>query len=311
VKEKSKTPFYALAAVAVVGVGLGAYVMFLRPTPQHTVALGDTTVTAPHTATPDTAKQVPQQRRADTAAVSHRDTTTTAPIAQTPPPTTTPTIREPVRRREPDGTLSVNLTGTSAGTPAPANATILVDNRRGSFREKLTPGRHQVRIEAPGYQRFDTYVDIRSNRVTPVTVQLQALAAAVTTPRVGPTPGPTVGPTAAPNAGPAVDCANPQVGVRNANNVCYDTRPALRGTTLAMITPPASCRGGVRGATVLLKVSAAGEVESAVRQLPSNCPAFTEVAVAFAQEQLAFTPATKGGRPVVAWIVMLIRPSPR
>jgi hypothetical protein len=185
----------------------------------------------------------------------------------------------------------------------PPNARIVVDGRRlNRLREKLTPGRHRLLVEAPGFRRYEAEVDITSNTVTPHTVQLQSATVAVTTP-------PTTTPTATPAAtGPAADCANPQVGVRNDGRVCYDVRPTPR--TPPATPAPASCAGSVRPATVLLQVSAAGDVMAASPQFRSNCPAFNEQAVAFARD-LAFQPATKGGQPVAAWIILLIRATPR
>jgi TonB family protein len=205
-------------------------------------------------------------------------------------------VREPVRPRAPEGTLSL------AGN-IPPNARITVDNRRATLREKLSPGRHRLRVEAAGFQRYDAEVDIRSGITLPFTVQLQAATVAVTTPNVTAIPTPTAG-----GAAPAANCASPQVGVPNVNRVCYDVRPTPR--TPPAIPAPASCTGVVRPATVLLQVSVSGDVVTASLQGRSSCPAFNEQAVAFSRD-LAFQPATKGGQPVAAWIALLIRPTPR
>ena len=291
-KGKSKAPFYALAAVAVVGVGLGAYVMFFRATPP-------VTVIPPIASTPqvpDTAKLRSDSVAAAAAAVAAANSTATA--GRTPPTTTTAVrepVREPLRPRVPEGTLSL------AGN-IPSNARITVDSRRASLREKLTPGRHRLRVEAAGFQRYDAEVDIRSGITLPFTVQLQAATVAVITP-------PTITPTTTPaSTGPAANCASPQVGVPNVNKVCYDVRPTPR--TPPAIPAPASCSGVVRPATVLLQVSVSGDVVTASLQGRSSCPAFNEQAVAFSRD-LAFQPATKGGQPVAAWIALLIRPTPR
>jgi hypothetical protein len=73
------------------------------------------------------------------------------------------------------------------------------------------------------------------------------------------------------------------------------------------MVPPSSCTGRVRPATVLLRVSAAGQVESAALRTRSNCAAFNALAVSYAREQLVFRPATKGGQPVAAWILLVIQ----
>jgi hypothetical protein len=284
-KPKSKAPFYALAAVVVVGAGLGAYVMFFRGAPQVAVLPDTTAVAAQTPQTPDTAKL-----RADSAAAA-------AAAAAARPNTTSTAGREPVRGpvqpRGPDGTLSL------AGN-IPANARITVDGRRTtSLREKLSPGRHRLRVEAAGFQPFEAQVDIRSGGTLPYTVQMQAVTAAVTT--IPTTTTPTTTPA---STGPAANCSSMQAGQRNVGNACYDVRPRPRG--LPAIAPPASCTGNVTPANVLLQVSAAGDVLQAFAQGRSNCAAFNDQAVAFARD-MGFQPATKGGQPVPAWIILPIQ----
>ena len=103
----------------------------------------------------------------------------------------------------------------------------------------------------------------------------------------------------------SASCSQPGFGMLNANRACYDTRPTPR--TPPVLPAPQSCTGAVTPATVVLRVSASGEVEMASATVRSNCAAFTEQAVAFARD-LVFTPAVKGGAPVPAWIAVLIRP---
>jgi hypothetical protein len=105
----------------------------------------------------------------------------------------------------------------------------------------------------------------------------------------------------------SASCSQPGFGTLNANRACYDTRPTPR--TPPVLPAPQSCTGEVTPATVMLRVSAMGEVEMASATVRSNCAAFTELAVAFARD-LAFAPATKGAAPVPAWIAVLIRPLP-
>jgi hypothetical protein len=186
----------------------------------------------------------------------------------------------------------------------PPNARIVVDGRRlNRLREKLTPGRHRLLVEAPGFRRYEAEVDITSNTVTPHTVQLQSATVAVTTP-------PTTTPTTTPaSTGPAANCAIARVGVLNVDNLCYDVRPTPR--TPAVIEPSASCTGVVTPSTVLLRVGTTGEVDGTpTTHRSSNCAGFDVQAVSRAGD-LAFHPATKGGQPVAAWILLPIRPTPR
>ena len=105
----------------------------------------------------------------------------------------------------------------------------------------------------------------------------------------------------------SASCERPDVGMRNADKACYDTRPSPRAPPV--LAAPASCTGTVTPATVLVRVGATGEVVTASPLAQSNCAAFSALALAFARD-LAFRPATKGGAPVSAWVAVLIRPLP-
>jgi TonB family protein len=302
-KRKSRVPYYALGTIAVVAVALGGYMVFGRGigTQLAQQPAADTTQRqAP--ATPDTSKA---QAPSDTTQRATPPTDTATPVrTAAPPPRTTPTrTNPPVRTTPPPTTVTPGAPGRERGTlrldgPIPPNARITIDGNRARASEKLSIGRHTVRIEAPGFETFVSLVDVgRGVTRYPVTM-VRASGAAVPA---------AATPQASPGA-PAADCANPSVGVRNANNACYATRATPR--TPAQVTPPASCTGTVSPATVLLRVTASGDVETASVQSRSSCAAFNDAAVAFARD-LAFTPATKGGAPVAVWIQLLIRPAPR
>jgi predicted Ser/Thr protein kinase len=97
-----------------------------------------------------------------------------------------------------------------------------------------------------------------------------------------------------------VNCTSPSTGVLNPGHHCYDTRPQARGTP--MIDAPAACTGTPTPATVLVKVAATGDVESASEYGRSNCPQFTQRAVAYVKDNMTFVPAQKDGKPTFAWI---------
>ena len=276
-KAKSKAPFYALAAVAVIGVGLGAFVVFGRGAPAPTTPVAADS-TPPTVATADSTRAA-----GDT---SRSGTTSPAPGARTPPGTTTPA--------GPDGTLS--LEGN-----IPAGARFTADGRPITRRQKLAPGRYRIRVEAAGYQAFTATVAIAPSQTLVQAVTLQATTSASTTPAPGGTqpPGGTT---------PAANCSNPSFGLLNQDRACYDTRPTARSGT--SMPPPESCTGTVTPANVMLQVSPTGDVVTASPRGSSSCPAFTDAAVAFARD-LMFNPATKGGQPVSAWVAQLIRPLPR
>jgi len=257
-----------------VGVGLGAYVMFFRGAPATTAVTPDTTQR--------TVALADSARAADSATTRPMppSSTTTSPAPRTP---------APVRPTGPQGTLSL------AGN-IPAGARITADGRAITRIQKLDPGSHRLRVEAAGFQTYSTNVTIASAQTLVHSVALQAATAAPTEPTGGT-------PTA-----PAVNCSNPTFGMLNRNNACFDTRPAARSA--AATTQPEGCSGVVSPATILVQVSATGDVVTASPRVSSNCADFTAVAVAYARD-MAFSPATKNGQPVAAWMQLLIRPLPR
>ena len=292
-KEKSKAPFYALGGVAVVALALGGYMVFGRGGTQ-VAAVSPADTMHPAAATPDTAKARADSAAAEAAALAAAPTPAPTGSRGTPsratPRTTPPAGPAPAAAPTgPTGTLSL------AGN-IPRGATITVDSRRGSEHQKLAPGRHTVRVEAQGFQRYEALVDVSSGRVTSHTVTMLPAAASA--------PPATAAPQASSGA-PAPECATPNYARLNPRNACYDVRPRPR--SLPQMEPPGSCTGTVSPATVLIKVNASGAVENASQNAGSNCAAFTAAAVAFASD-LEFQPATKGGQPVAAWILLSIRP---
>jgi predicted Ser/Thr protein kinase len=298
-KAKSKTPFYALGGVAVVLLGLGGYVVFGRGAPS---PVGPLAPDSQRIASADTAQRDSIARRDSTAAVRADTPTTTVPGALTGPGGTRPgtrTTAPPARPTGPDGTIS--LVGN-----IPQGASITADNRVIGARQKLPPGRYTIRIQASGYRLYVAQVDVRSTATVVHTVTMQS-AQVATTPTPGTQPPGTATPQLTPGA-PDARCAQPGFGMLNANRACYDTPPGTR-TTLALLAPE-SCTSPVSPVTVALRVSESGQVDPASATRPSNCAAFTDLAVAFARD-LVFTPAVKGGQAVPAWIARLVRPQPR
>jgi len=305
VKARSKAPFYALGGIAVVALGLGGYVVFGRGGPQPVVppAADSLQLASADTTRRDSTAHRDSTAQRDSTAAARPDTSArTVPGAPTSPGGTQPGTRAaaaPARPTVPEGTLS--LEGN-----IPQGARITANRRRIGLRQKLPPGRYAVRIQADGFRPYDATVSIASTATTVHTVTLQPIQVATTpTPGVQPPGGPTPQP---PTGAPAANCTQPSFGRLNANNACYDTRPTTR--TPLIIPAPESCTGTVRPATVTLRVTSSGQVETASATAPSNCAAFTALAVAFAGD-LVFAPATKGGQPVAAWISLLVRPQPR
>jgi TolB-like protein len=100
-------------------------------------------------------------------------------------------------------------------------------------------------------------------------------------------------------------CETPAYGVRNPNGECFDTRPVPQKAPVA--AAPTLCRGTPRPTTVLLHVTKDGAVAGAPSVTArSDCSAFDQVASA-AAARLSFEPARKAGRPVGAWMQVLVR----
>lgn len=111
--------------------------------------------------------------------------------------------------------------------------------------------------------------------------------------------------TPAAEAGSPSDCASPTVSISNPNGSCWDNRPVPR--VIPRVVRPAECGRGVTSASVLVHVSAAGEVIGRpVISRRSSCAMFSQVAVAFALD-VTFEPATLRGRGVDAWTVLAVQ----
>jgi serine/threonine protein kinase len=109
--------------------------------------------------------------------------------------------------------------------------------------------------------------------------------------------------TATSSVSAATCAANPSVGVKNPGGACYDRRPSAKLVTA--IDVPSGCTGTPSPATMLVKVTATGDVESVTPSQPSNCAQFTAQANAYVKD-LTFVPAQKSGQPVAAWIYLPI-----
>ncbi|MBI4543071.1 MAG: TonB family protein [Gemmatimonadetes bacterium] len=175
----------------------------------------------------------------------------------------------------------------------PANARITVDgNSVRSTRVKLPAGRHRLQIVAEGFRPHQATVAIVANQTY---VHNVALASGESEPEE-------------PAAPSGVNCEATS-SVANPNRACYDTRPNPRG--ILQIAMPEACAGNATAATVLVRVSAAGEVVGTpIATSPGSCRAFGAAAAAYA-EQLTFQPATKNGQAVTVWVTIPIRPTPR
>jgi TolB-like protein len=196
----------------------------------------------------------------------------------------------------------VNVTGASPSTPPRVDVLVTRSGTLGDVR----PGTATPEVLAAALPVLQTarYVPARKNGQStdawadvPVTVR-QAV------PVVAAAPAPAVVPSSS-----ATDCADPRVSLQNTGGRCYDARPAPRAPPTLL--PPSSCGTGVGAVQVLVRVSAAGDVETSPAVVRgSGCGAFDQMAQAFVPD-VAFMPATKAGAAVVAWVLVNVRPAPQ
>ncbi len=276
--KKSKAPVAIAASLVVVAAaGVGGYMAFGRSTEVATGPRADT-------ARRETAGARSDSAARDTAAGT-RDTSGRRPAGDTGG------TRPPAG---PDGTIQL------AGA-VPSGARTTLDGRPVSGpRISAAPGTYTLRIEAQGYRAFSQRVTVVPGpAITSVMVRMPQETAAESPPEGQPPPG------GQPPAG--VNCEAPLI-FNNPTNRCYDTRPVPRATPIAQV--PAACTAPPRAVTLMVRVTAAGQVERASVSGRSGCAEFDEAARALVLDW-AFTPAMKDGQAINGWYIASVRPQPR
>jgi hypothetical protein len=178
-----------------------------------------------------------------------------------------------------------------------------------------------------------TYEGQRSGRRRAMQVQVRSLGGSGTGVSVAPLPPatPSIGPSgavppvsAAPGAPPAppnmvfvtphavdsmikasINCHEPMISAANPLQACYDQRPTPRAPSLAALAP---CPGlpGANSVLVMVRVSETGAPSEVMPLIRNGCELLIESAVAAARA-MTFNPALREGRPVSAWVRMIIR----
>jgi serine/threonine-protein kinase len=315
-ERKSNAGLVAAALVVLAAAGGGGYWVFLRPKPAPTtqVAQQPSAPAVTPATTPDSGAARPDSTKAAA------DTAKAPPPASSPAPTPTP----PAPTRTPTGTTRTptapTRTPTTTAAPVaartgtivlggtvPAGATVTVNGQRHTgTRIEVPSGQARLEIAAQGYQTFSRRVDVPAGGVRNVKVEMAAAAAAApTTATPAPTtatPAPT--PPSAATAAAAL-CATPQGSTRNTGRACWDTRPIAR--TAPVLPAPADCPASTRSVSLLVNVSAQGEVVgNPTVQTRSGCASFDAAAQAQILD-ITFQPAVKNGQPVAAWVVIQFR----
>jgi predicted Ser/Thr protein kinase len=269
----------AVAAVVLLGGGAGAYFGVIKPGQARQEQARADSVRADSTRRAALALAAADSVRrdsvtADSAAGSSkrptptRDTTTRRPDPTPPPPT------------GPDGTLRLEGTIPSGAQVRIAGRTIPATGG------KLPPGRHNLAITATGYQPYNAVITITSNQVQRHTVTMVAAAPPDTT-------------TRAPRT---ADCSRWQVSNNNPGQACWDSRPQPR--TAPTATAPADCQRPPQRVSMVVRVSASGDViGTPFPYRNSGCSALDQAAAA-AVSDVAFLPAQKDGRAVEAYVVI-------
>jgi predicted Ser/Thr protein kinase len=103
-----------------------------------------------------------------------------------------------------------------------------------------------------------------------------------------------------------LNCDAPTTSIQNPHGDCYDSPANTRNAPL--VRPPGTCTGDPGSATLLVHVSAVGEVMSQPSVFGhSKCAGFDQLAVSYIAD-MPFDPARKHGAAVVSWKYVLVRP---
>ena len=103
-----------------------------------------------------------------------------------------------------------------------------------------------------------------------------------------------------------VNCDAPTTSIQNPHGACYDSPANPRNAPL--IRPPTTCTVDPGAATLLVHVSAAGEVMGQPTVTGrSKCAGFDQTAVSYMAD-MPFDPARKRNAGVASWKYVLVRP---
>ncbi len=166
----------------------------------------------------------------------------------------------------------------------------------------LPTGRHEIAISAPLHHFHIDTVTIRADDTLDYAPTLVPTSAPA--PRrgaAGPLPG-------APVARRSAETGPCEPGASYDASQCFDARP--RPAVAPFIPVPAGAAAPEQGTLVWVQVSAGGRTAAVRSRRSSGSREFDQAAVAFVQ-QLAWSPATKVGAPVDAWVPLEVRPAPQ
>jgi len=211
---------------------------------------------------------------------------------------------------EQDTPAEIPTTGTLV-VRTPPGARLSIDGQAVSSDSlDLEPGSHRIVIERDGYERFVETVTVALGQttITPVNmVRVQQQAAEEEREPTGPTQ-----PVAPPPNRPAVvDCNtnSPNLAYFR-SNACYDSRPTA--SRAALLYVPSGYDGDLAPVSLFVKIDVNGRPVRVVRQPRQDADRSLQIAAArFANDSLQYSPALKDGRPIEAWMRLIVRFRPR
>jgi serine/threonine-protein kinase len=166
----------------------------------------------------------------------------------------------------------------------------------------LPTGRHEIAISAPLHHFHIDTVTIRTDDTLDYAPTLVPTSA----------PAPRRGAAGSLPGGPvtrrSADTGPCEPGASYDASQCFDARP--RPAVAPFIPVPAGAAAPEQGTLVWVQVSAEGRTAAVRSRRSSGSREFDQAAVAFVQ-QLAWSPATKIGAPVAAWVPLEVRPAPQ
>jgi serine/threonine-protein kinase len=256
----------------------------------------------PLAASPESPEPKPSPQASD------RTTDSAPALAATPPPG--------VDSSGPPARNAVRGASVTASAPAPAargvgglrirgiprGSIVQVDQEvPTSAVSVLTAGRHEVAISAPLHHFFIDTVLIRPDDTLDFEPRLVPTSAAASERGAGPGP-------AGPAARRTADTGPCEPGASYDASQCFDARP--RPAVAPFIPVPAGAAVPEQGTLVWVQVSTEGRTTAVRSRRSSGSREFDQAAVAFVQ-QLGWTPATRVGTPVSAWVPLEVRPAPQ
>lgn len=164
----------------------------------------------------------------------------------------------------------------------------------------LSAGRHEVAISAPLHHFFIDTVLIRPDDTLEFEPRLVPTSAGASERAAGP-----AAPAAARRTADTGPC---EPGAAYDASQCFDARP--RPAVAPFIPVPAGAAVPEQGTLVWVQVSTDGRTSAVRSRRSSGSREFDQAAVAFVQ-QLAWSPATRVGAPVSAWVPLEVRPAPQ